>query len=201
MKVDEPRDPAALAAVDLCAPRADVRKAALERLEALYVSCEGGSCRTSPGVARSALPHAKRALTDLDPEVRAAGARAVELFASDGEELIPDLARLLEDPAAAVRLAALDALCEFGATASPAVPQVTERLIRAPTPDERRAAADCLGNADAEMDSVDALLDALVNDVPAVQAGAAHALARALESDREERRMRVSQALKARWRV
>jgi hypothetical protein len=49
------------------------------------------------------------------------------------------------------------------------------------------------------MNSVDALLHALVNDVPAVQACATHALGCALESDRQDRRMRVSRALKARW--
>jgi HEAT repeat protein len=199
MKADEPSDPVARTAMTLCEPSADVREAALERLKALYVSCEGGTCKTRPEVARSALPYARRALVDPDPEIRVTGARAIALFAADSEESVGDLARSLEDPMEVVRLAALDALCEFGPAGSPAVSKVAERLIHAPSPDERCAAADCLSNADTEMNSLDALLHALVNDVPAVQASAAHALGCALESDQDERRMRVSQAFKTRF--
>lgn len=199
MNVDEARDTAALTALDLCDPRANVRKAALESLKTLYVTCEEGTCRTSPEVARSALRHARQALVDPDPEIRVTGARAIELFAGDGQELVSDLTRSLEDPVGAVRLAALDALCEFGPAASLAVPKVAERLLEAPNPDERCAAADCLGNADIEMNSLEALLYALINDVPAVQARAAYALGCALESDRQERRMRTSRALRERW--
>jgi len=193
-------DAAALTAGDLLEPRAAVREAALERLKSLYVSCEGGVCTTSPEVARLGLSHATRALLDPDPEIRVTGVRAIELFAADGEEAVPDLARLLEDSVGAVRLAALEALCEFGGAAAPVVPQVAQRLLHASSPDERCAAADCLGNADIEMAHVDALLHALANDLPAVQACAAHALGCALESARDERRIRASLALKRGWR-
>jgi len=173
----------------------DVREATLVRLKELYVSCEGGTCTTHPDVAREALPHARRALEDPDPEVRVTGARAIELFAADAEEWIFVLVRALADPMATVRLAALDALCEFGPAAAPVAPQVAERLAHAPTPEERSLAAAMLGNAGAQVDHLDALLDALLHDVPAVQASAAHAFGLALEDEREEKREQVSRAL------
>ncbi len=142
-------------------------------------------------MARAAIPNARRALGDSDPEVRIAGLRAIELLAADADEAIPDLAGLLADPVAAVRVAALEALSEFGPRAASAAPLVAERLAHGPSPEERASAAYALGNLGAQADH----LDALLADLPAVQAGVAHALMCALEDDREDRREMVSRAL------
>jgi HEAT repeat protein len=194
----EPGDPVPLAALaaavaaDLLGARPEVRHAALARLEEIYVTCEAGECVTDPVVAQAALPQARRALADADPDVRVAGASAVQLFAGHAGEAIPDLVRALVDPAVTVRLATLDALCEMGEGAAPAALQIAERLAQAPTVEERETAAVALGNIGARVDTVD---DALLHDVPLVQASAAHALAMALEDEREERRALASQAL------
>jgi HEAT repeat protein len=146
-------------------------------------------------VARAALPHATRALCDPDPEIRISGARAIELFATDADESIGDLARALSDPVASVRVAVLGALAELGPSATAAAPEVALRLVHGSTVEERSAAAYTLGNLSAQTDHLDALLDALLHDLPPVQAGAASALADALEDEDEGRRERVSRAL------
>jgi HEAT repeat protein len=198
----KPAAPVALGASTAAAlddPRPEVREATLATLKDLYVSCEAGTCTTHPDVARAALPHAMRALGDPDPGVRVTGIRAIELFATDAGEAVFDLVRAAVDPVEAVRLAALEALCELGTGAAPAALQVAERLAHAPTPEERSAAAAALGNASTRVDDldalVDALVDALIHDVAAVQASAAHALGLALDDEREDRRSRVSRAL------
>jgi HEAT repeat protein len=179
----------------LCETGREARSRVLAQLKELYVSCDAGTCTTDPEVATAALPHARRALADLNPEIRITGARAIELFAIDAGDAVADLAQALVDPVAAVRLAALEALCEVGAGAAPVAAQIAERLTDAPTPEERAAAADALGNAGSQVEHLDTLLDALLHDVPAVQACAAHALGFALEHEREDRREPVSNAL------
>ena|SRR6187399_23109 len=186
---------AARTARELYSPVPAAREAALEELEALYVTLADGSWVTMPEVARAALFHAKRALVDPQPAVRVSGARAIELFACDLPECVAELRDALTDPVPMVRLAALEALCEFGPAAALAAPQAAERLVHGDDIDERAAAADVLGNTDTAMNSVDALVNALLNDAPPVQASAAHALGRGLESEIEATRLRVSKAL------
>ena len=101
----------------LCDPRREVRTQALVHLKDRYVRCADGSCRTFPEVARAALPHARRALGDPDPEVRITGARAIELLASDAQDAMRDLADALGDPDVTVRAAVKEALEEFGSAA------------------------------------------------------------------------------------
>lgn len=191
----ELQEQAARTARELCSALPAPREAALEKLEALYLTLTDGSWVTIPEVATAALPDAKRALVDPDPAIRVTGARAIELFACDLPECVAALRSAVADPDAMVRFAALEALCEYGPAAAAAVPQAAERLVRAESVDERSVAADLLGNADVAMDNVDTLVHALLNDVPEVQASAAHALGRALESDNEATRLRVSKAL------
>lgn len=146
-------------------------------------------------MARAAVPNARRALDDPDPEVRIAGVRALELLAAGAGEAIPDLAGLLADPVASVRVAALEALSEHGPYAATVAPLVAERLAHGPSPEERASAAFALGNLGAQADHLDVLLDALLDDLPAVQAAVAHAIMCALEDEREHRREIVSRAL------
>ena len=164
-------------------------------LKGLYVRCNAGGCTTDPEVARAALPHAIRALSDPDPEIRVTGVRAIELFAADAGEAVPDLARALVDPSAAVRLSALEALGEAGDGAAVVAARIAERLMHAPTAEERSAAAVALGNAGAVANHLDALLAALFDDVSTVQASAAHALGLGLNDPDDDRRERASKAL------
>jgi HEAT repeat protein len=187
---------AAALAADLEDACPGTREEALEKLKALYVRCEAGSCTLVPVVAGVALPYAHRALAHPEPGVRIAGLCAVALFAPDAEASIPLLAAALADADAAVRLTAIEALGEFGASAASVAGSVAERLAHAPTPEERSAAAHVLaGYRGGQIDHLDALLHALLHDAPAVQAGAAFALSNALEDERECVRERVSQAL------
>ncbi len=187
---------AAALAADLEDACPDTREEALEKLKALYVRCEAGSCTVVPEVAGVALPHAHRVLAHPDPGVRIAGLCAVALFAPDAEASIPLLAAALADADAEVRLTALGALGEFCASAASVAGPVAERLAHAPTPEERSAAAHVLaGYRGEQIDHLDALLHALLHDAAAVQAGAAFALGNALEDERECVRERVSQAL------
>lgn len=171
------------------------RDRALATLEKLYVTCESGTCVTDAAVARMALPHAKHALADPDPGVRVAGARAIELFAGDAGEAITELATTIVDPSLPVRLAALEALCEAGEGAAVVAEALADRLANAATAEERSAAAVALGNAGAQAEHLDVLLVALLEDVPSVQASAAHALGMALDDPRDDRREVVSKAL------
>jgi hypothetical protein len=147
-------------------------------------------------VARAVIPQAIAALGHAAPEVRRTGADALALLAADGDEALPDLARALGDPDLVVRVAALSALGEFGPAARPFSSSVADRLARADTPEERSWAAHTLAGMGAPAEHVDLLVTALVGDVPAVQAGAASALAAALEGEDEGGRAIVSAALR-----
>jgi HEAT repeat protein len=196
MTPQTPDDAVRSAAEALRDPRPDARQSALTKLMELYVSGEPGTSVTNPDVAQAVLPNAKLALADQDPGIRITGIHAIELLATDAADSIPDLVLALSDPVEAARIAALEALAEFGPRAAQAAPSVAERLANAPTPEERAAAACALGNFRTPGDHLDALLHALFNDAPIVQADAAHALGFALEDERAELRDRVSLALR-----
>ena len=107
--------------------RSEVREAALQALESLYVRCENGSCTTAPDVAQVALPLALRALSDPDAGVRVTGVRAIRLMAADAAALVPSLAAARADPAALVRREALGALGELGVSGSAAERKANRR--------------------------------------------------------------------------
>jgi HEAT repeat protein len=146
-------------------------------------------------VARAAIPQATLALGHAAPEVRRTGADALALLAANGDEALPDLARALGDPDPGVRVAVLSALGEFGPSARSFAATVADRLARGDTPEERAAAVYTLAGMGVPAEHVDVLVTALLGDVPAVQAGAAWALAAALESEEESERAIVSAAL------
>jgi HEAT repeat protein len=128
--------------------------------------------------------------------VRRTGADALGLLAIDARDALPDLASALSDDELDVRLAALDAVGEFGRTARPFAAAVADRLARAPTSEEKAAAASVLANLEAAADHLDLLLEALVTEAPAVQAGAAAALAAVLDGPDDAERGAVSRALR-----
>ena len=97
------------------------REAALEKLKALYVRCEAGSCTLVPEVAGVALPHAHRALTHPEPGVRIAGLCAIALFAPDAEAAAELLLKRLPAPSVVLIKASRGVRAE----------KVVERLISA----------------------------------------------------------------------
>jgi HEAT repeat protein len=137
-------DPATLER--LLDPHAEARDAALDVLKKRYVVCDRGSCTTDREVAQAALPYAQRALIDSDPEIRIAGARVIELLASDAARMIPQLVQTLADPVSEVRIAALEALAEFGSAAASAAPSIASLGSDSMSPEERAAAAQALAN-------------------------------------------------------
>ena len=159
----------------------EVRDAALEALEGLYVQCDGGTCTTDPEIARVALPAAIAALSDPDPGVRMSATRALRLLASDGGPAASALAAALSDPVPELRLEILGTLGEMGERAAATAHRVAEYLEHGASADERSAAAYALGNLGVPDEQVDRLVAALVDDEPSVQAGAAYALSIALE--------------------
>jgi hypothetical protein len=72
---------------------------------------------------------------------------------------------------------------------------VADRIARGATAEERAAATYTLAGTGASAEHAEVLVTALVEDVPAVQAGAASALAAALEGEDEGGRAIVSAAL------
>jgi hypothetical protein len=173
------------------------REQALGRLKALYVRCDDQGCTTRAEVAAAALPYATRALASPDAGVRVAGARALGLLAPDARRELGALAGALDDQVVEVRVAALDALGEFGETAAPFARPVAARLGAGATAEERAAAAQVLINAGVAAGHAEALIEALLRDEPGVQAVAAAALAHALEGAGPEERERISRSLRA----
>ncbi len=99
-------------------------------------------------MARAAIPVAIEATNAASPGVRITGARVIELVAYHARDGLPAVARLLADPVTAVRVAALEALCECGANASPYRDAVAALVTRGETEEERLSATDALANID-----------------------------------------------------
>jgi HEAT repeat protein len=178
-------------------PEPERREHALDRLKSLYVHCDDRGCSTSAEVAAEALPYAARALASPNTGVRVTGARALGLLAADGLEGLGALAGAFDDDVTEVRIAALEAMSEFGRAAAPFARQAAARLSAGSTAEERAAAAYILSNTAAGADHADALIEALLRDEPGVQAAAAAAIAAALEAASSGPRERLSLALHA----
>jgi hypothetical protein len=97
-------------------------------------------------VARLVLPFACQALTAEPPGVRVTAAHVIALLAIDADSVLPQLVRAIVDADVAVRIAALDALGEFGDQAMPYTALIAERCAAASTEEERVAAASLLEN-------------------------------------------------------
>ena len=171
---------AAEVAARLLQPDVALRQEALGRLKTLFLDCRSGSCETIPEVAKAAFAAIRAGLAHREPGIRMTAADAACLFACDGRDLVPDLAGVLRDPEAQVRIAVLSALSEYGAGNAAAAAEMAECLRRAVDSEERAAALHALMWC-ARAEDIDLLVDLLVTGDPSVQQGAAGALWNALD--------------------
>lgn len=132
--------------------------------------------RLAPSAGQASVPVLAEALSDEEPQVRAAAAEALGRIGQGSSTALPDLVRLLRDLDATVRLQAVEALPNIARDTV-----IVDPLILAlsdAAPEVRRAAAAALGAlATSTSESVAALARALKDSSTAVRAAAALALA------------------------
>ncbi|HEY6039988.1 MAG TPA: hypothetical protein VIV58_37155 [Kofleriaceae bacterium] len=122
-----------------------MRDAALDALKALYVHCDvEAGCTTDPEVARAVIPYARQAVASPQIELRVTGVQVIALLGELG--MFAELEHALRDAHVAVRVAALEALHEFGALAAPFAALARDRLAGAANAEEAAAAASLLHN-------------------------------------------------------
>lgn len=133
--------------------------------------------RLAPSARRASVPVLTEALSDEEPQVRAAAAEALGKTGHGSATAVPQLVLLVRDPDATVRLKAIEALPNVARDTS-----VVEPLLVAlsdSAPEVRRAAAGALGMLGTSTSrSVAALARTLTDSSPAVRAAAALALAK-----------------------
>ncbi len=110
-----------------------------------------------------------------DEEARIEAAQLLGFFALDAG-VVAALIDTLQDPDPTLRASAIESLGEIGQVARAATPALVEVLGRAPSPAEREAAAEALGNI-GDPGGFDALLASIADDaVLEVRAAALYGL-------------------------
>lgn len=132
--------------------------------------------RLGPSAGQASVPALTEALSDREPEVRAAAAEALGKIGQASVTALPQIFLLVRDPDPTARLKAVEALPNIARDTSIVDPLVV--ALSDSAPEVRRAAAAALGAlGTSTTKSITALAQALKDSSAAVRAAAALALA------------------------
>ncbi|WP_406694145.1 HEAT repeat domain-containing protein [Singulisphaera sp. Ch08] len=125
-------------------------------------------------IGAAALGVAQIALGDDDAHVRM---YAASFISQCDPEALPRLVHLLDDPSAAVRVAAIDGLARFGQSAEIAIPWLHDAVDRSTDSQVRRAAVAALGEvAPTSPDAVSTLVNVASDPDPEIRVAAIESL-------------------------
>lgn len=132
--------------------------------------------RLAASAGQQSVPVLTEALSDREPQVRAAAAEALGRIGRASASALPQIIRLVGDPDATTRLKAIEALSNIARDTSIVDPLVV--ALSDAAPEVRRAAAAALGALRTSTSrSIAGLAHALKDSSPAVRAAAALAIA------------------------